>query len=502
MFERSKVPLSLLVFLVLASLLAGGAWGQAASSASSYRFPRIEPDPVLTRLAGDASAASTSPVPGTASPAPSLDLKTLEALSLYASGAAPADLSAFADALDREVAKAIATVGDVGDEYHRGEAILSYMHRNLLRRYVENQTRLDTLLRTGDFNCVSSAMLYMIIGRAAGLEVEGVKTPDHAFCTVVAGGVLVDVETTNRYGFDPGTKKEFTDSFGHATGFSYVPQHSYAKRTTIGDRELVSLILSNRISGSELTGRYFEAVPLGVDRYCLLGDAATKYFMIDRFQNYASSLNQGGRYAESLAFVRLVRDRWGEDDRYATLLRVLSNNLLGSMISKNDFQGARAMLADLRARGEITDADSQKYSRLLAANYLNDMIRKTPFDEALAEIKAAYADKSIGIVDFANFVVLVYQKEADARSKTQGALEAAALIDSALDLIPGEPRLTRIRDDYRYLYVVGVHNRFAESFNGKRYPEAKALIESALVDQPDSTVLKNDLALVTRTMAK
>ena len=77
---------------------------------------------------------------------------------------------------------------------------------------------------------------------------------------VTVDGTPVDVETTNVHGFDPGKKKEFTDSFGAVTGYSYVPPSNYADRTTISLQELLALVLYNRASEAAQQGRYREAV--------------------------------------------------------------------------------------------------------------------------------------------------------------------------------------------------------------------------------------------------
>ena len=66
--------------------------------------------------------------------------------------------------------------------------------------------------------------------------------------SVLVNGQQIDVETTNPFGFNPGARKDFTDSFGKVTGFAYVPPGNYSDRRSIGEKELLSLILYNRVS--------------------------------------------------------------------------------------------------------------------------------------------------------------------------------------------------------------------------------------------------------------
>jgi len=152
----------------------------------------------------------------------------------------------------------------------RGDYILLYVHQKFLRAYSLNQTRLDRVLKTGQFNCVSSGVLYSILARGCDLQTGAVAVKDHAFVTVRSGDETIDVETTNPYGFDPGNKREFQDQFGKVTGFVYTPPKNYRGRTSLNPLELVSLIFINRISSLESKKRYAEAVPLAVNRMALL----------------------------------------------------------------------------------------------------------------------------------------------------------------------------------------------------------------------------------------
>jgi hypothetical protein len=71
-----------------------------------------------------------------------------------------------------------------------------------LRGYGEDQSRLTELLRTKRYNCVSSALLYIVCARYCGLTVKGVTMPSHIFVQLVVGREeAIDVETTSNSGF-------------------------------------------------------------------------------------------------------------------------------------------------------------------------------------------------------------------------------------------------------------------------------------------------------------
>ena len=112
-------------------------------------------------------------------------------------------------------------------EEDRGRAVLKLLYQDVLKHYEAGQTKFDVALKTGNYNCVSSALLYMAAAKAAGLDVRGQKTPDHAFCSVYISGKRIDVETTNPYGFNPGSR-EAIEHENVIKGYYVVPKTYYS----------------------------------------------------------------------------------------------------------------------------------------------------------------------------------------------------------------------------------------------------------------------------------
>jgi hypothetical protein len=99
----------------------------------------------------------------------------------------------------------------IGDERERGAELLRRMHRHFLNAdqraplagYDADQSRLSELLRSGVYNCISSALLYLVLAEAAGLSSAGVIMPSHAYVQItLPDGHVADVETTAADGFD------------------------------------------------------------------------------------------------------------------------------------------------------------------------------------------------------------------------------------------------------------------------------------------------------------
>jgi hypothetical protein len=140
------------------------------------------------------------------------DAPALLALAVLASGA-PRDAGSYqryAQRVDAFVAQVRPAVDGAADEWHRGYELNRAMHRILspggggeLGGYDLAQSRVAGIFDTGKYNCISSAMLFVVLGREFGLPVRGVQVPTHAFVEMGApGGKVLEVETTSDTGFD------------------------------------------------------------------------------------------------------------------------------------------------------------------------------------------------------------------------------------------------------------------------------------------------------------
>ncbi|MDR1596542.1 MAG: hypothetical protein LBR99_02445, partial [Treponema sp.] len=136
--------------------------------AQTIQFPALEPDPQALEFARRGNYS----------------WQDLGEIALWASaiGTQGASNGAAQAELIRNTVTELLSMPDLGaDAKERGEFILTFVHQRFLKGYVENQTRLDEIFRTGRYNCVSSAVLYTVFAAALGLDVSGVMTKDHAF---------------------------------------------------------------------------------------------------------------------------------------------------------------------------------------------------------------------------------------------------------------------------------------------------------------------------------
>jgi tetratricopeptide (TPR) repeat protein len=137
----------------------------------------------------------------------SLESTTLLDAALLASGVPETEIPTAAKRIRSALAPAIARAKTEPTEAARGKALLVALHDTVLRRYELTATELDHLERTGEYNCLSSAIIYLVASEGLLRTARGVVTPHHAFVRVVIDGKTIDVETTSNAGFNPDRSK-------------------------------------------------------------------------------------------------------------------------------------------------------------------------------------------------------------------------------------------------------------------------------------------------------
>ncbi len=449
---------------------------------------------VLLLLGGSLFALRLEPLPqASAWPAAgsSLDREGLIDLALVLSGAPDSSLAAYKAQLSRWSAEFRSQVRPEWDDAKKAEALLQSLHTHLTA-YSTYQTRLDVLLDQGTFNCVSSAVAYMILGRDAGLDVQAVATIDHAFALVrLPGGRAVDVETTTRYGFDPGTKTEFTNSFGH-TGFVYVPPGNYAQRKTIGDRQLLGLLVQNRLVDFWTSGRPEDGVGPAIDRWTIEGTPEASKTLVDSFVNYASWLNDRRDYLGGLALIDPMVRWTGPGADAKKLVATFVNNQVAVLLDRQDWATAETLTATWLDRGFLTAAQAADERALIADNRLAKAARSLPAADAAQQIEAAFAQGLVPPGRRAELLAFAYGQAAQRVANEKGnraAWEYLAGLPAAHQSLPG---VAKAREVFSYNWGVDVHNRFAQLWNSGKTAEARQLLADALKEMPNNTLLKRD----------
>lgn len=433
------------------------------------------------------------PVAAWPSSGPALDQPGLADLSLVLSGASVDVLPTYRVVLDRWAAEFQSRGDATWTEAKKAESLLLFLHTKM-KAYSLYQTRLDVLLDRGTYNCVSSALVYMILGRSAGLDVQAVATDDHAFALVRLGdGREIDVETTTKYGFDPGSKTEFTDSFGQ-TGFAYVPPGHYNRRKTIGDRQLLGLLVQNRMADFQRVGKAEDAVGPAVDRWTVEGTPEAFRTLVDGFVNYGSWLNARREYGKGLDLVDKMAVWTGLVPEAKELAWAFLNNQVNTLLDRQDFAGAQTLTLAWKNRGFLTEAQASKTIEVVADRQLATGVKTLPYAQAAEQVDTAFGQGVITAARRQELLTFVYGQEVQ-KTAARGPQAALVFVRSLPAEVQAWPALTKAKEVYAYNWGVEIHNRFAQLWNAQKRDEARSLLREALELLPDNALLKKDLVL-------
>ncbi|MDR0456113.1 MAG: hypothetical protein LBH20_05470 [Treponema sp.] len=486
--------------LIMAALALFTA--QAAAFSQGTTFPRLEPDPKALeyyRLAEDGGCSWA----------------TLAQISLWASGDTSASNLEKIIAASETIKKSPELPETDKD---RAEYILGFMHKNIIKSYSLYQTRIDTMLSGGRYNCVSSAVLYMLLCESLGIHTSGVMTKDHALITVHLGELDIDVETTNARGFDPGNRKEFHDQFGKLTGFAYVPAKNYRDRQTISQIELVSLILSNRIADHERQNRFTEAVPIAIDRAALLmGNnlsivsmtktpetifTDSRKDLMDRLFNFGSALLKAGKEEECLRWAAAASPVYPDEERWQEFIMAAVNNYQAKLIRAGKLADARKFIDGQRPvlsgvnydKLDIVLIDSELFGRA------NQIRTAEDSDAVIDAVNQARNSGKIPEKRAVEIITFAVQKTAASISASPARNWRAAIqyMETMLSRLGANRELEQALNTYRSNLVVDYHNRFAAEWNKKNFDEAGRILNEGLAEFPDNRQLLADKQTVIR----
>ncbi len=377
--------------------------------------------------------------------------------------------------------------------YNKGEYILNWAYKNILNHYIEKQTSMDKLLDTGNYNCVSSAVFYLILSKEAGIETKTIETSDHAFCTVKTEKGWIDVETTTVFGFDPGIKKEFQKSFNQ-TGYSYVPPGNYHNRKQIGDKETVALILQNRMSALQKQNNHSEAVGIAIDRWILWENKTSQKDMNDAFRNWAAVLNNNGNYIDAFNFLKEVSEKYKLKDINRDLLYSLSYNELIEFTKNKNFPEAEYFLNS--SSKALPEQDLKKLKQILVQEQVSETVKNGSYEQSLPLVRQAYSSSGITRSVWKNWITVLHQNKAHEIAQSSGWWDAWQFLK---DLPQEEKTLSGIvsstntaHDNWSF----EVHNKFADLFNSKNTVHAEQVLLQALKKDPNNKYLLKDLSIL------
>jgi hypothetical protein len=316
------------------------------------------------------------------------DADALLALYLLASGDSRdwAIYQVYRNQIDRWLEET--ELGRVGSDSRRGRELFLGMHKNFFGpepealsvpdNYRAEQSQISGIFEEQRFNCISSAMLYIVIARKAGLEVDGVVLPSHAFVQLTTEtGEIIEIETTSLGGFGQVHDEAFYDS-SSGNWFSdrdlAPPTHrDYLERDIVSPRQLGLFNMTNQHT-SEDRMPYADRLRLAEMRAHQLPDdsAAQKSRIAYYYQEFAHFSDQRA-YRSALRMFDQVAPyladqsyRFPDDAEFGSLLTAVEAQMAETLIQQGRQEEGLELARHLLQTRELDDDPFRIENHLLS----------------------------------------------------------------------------------------------------------------------------------------
>lgn len=348
------------------------------------------------------------------------------------------------------------------DEMEKGDKILSFMYEKVLSSYNFDQTKMDVMLTSGVYNCVSASLLYLALATEFGLDARVQEVPRHSFVIVyTSDGKRITVETTNPYGFNPGQKR-LLERTSNSERYAVIPARTYANRTEISRRRAIGLVASNLDSLFNRTQDFEQAVPLSASAYFFVQQEKQK--VESDFQSICSNTavyaERANRAEEGLDFLEKIFVRYGISNHLSETYESLVHNIAAKNVNSGNFQAANETLEKRR-----------QYLSENEISRLENMIKES-----------------------------VYFSRAQEAAEQNDYLAAAEICSEGLEVLPNSTNLRNFRRVCLQNHGVEVHNQIVPLVNSRRYENALEILNQALSANPENRTLQNDLNRLNRMM--
>ena len=399
-------------------------------------------------------------------------------------------------------------------EEERGKAVLMLLYKNTLSEYNEDQSKINTVFETGYYNCVSSALIYMAAAKAAGLEVRGQKTPEHAFCSVYIKNKTtgkkhrIDVETTNPYGFNSGTTGSI--DYGDNMKMYYsVPASDYDNRQEVSDKVFVGLVANNLCADYQKSGDYFSAIPSMAALYNLVKDeksSAQRQIQEDFFGFPCSYIHDvsidldsysASKYEDIVSWFASFIKRWGKNTALQDNMDAACNNLIYLCFQEKNYDLANAAFTKLKpyiSKKQL--AESQEIITEILITSKTDGAephQKTEIIyDLLNSINLSSAQKKRLSAELENTWLIILTERMNNYEFREGYQDSL----TAQAQLPTSETFKQTTQIFYTDCIIDIHNVFVIQVNSGNYKEAIKTLEQGLSEFPENQTLLNDLAIL------
>lgn len=374
-----------------------------------------------------------------------LDQWTFAEAALLASGVSDAKKrSVYLTRLDELEVGARKAVAAAKTDSEKGEKLLRYLHaESLAKGYKAKQTDLSVLLDTQTYNCVSSAVLYNVIGRRLGLDLRAIEVPDHAFSILYIDTKHADVETTNKLGFNPSRDPAIQKELLKQTGFRYIADRHPEQRREVREAGLAAIIYYNHGVQASKEKRYGEALFLYFRALNLDPEftSAVKN-VLSALANWGVELSNANKFEQALAVVNVGLDLAPKD---ATLLRnrkAIWSERVTEAMEAGENERALALLQE--AHQQLPDGNFRAMQSWVFLRPAEKLVKQSRWENALALVESGLpqVDPDAGkeLLDWRRGLFLRWS---NAQLKQKEFAQSIKILERGRTIDSNDPRMTK-----------------------------------------------------------
>lgn len=215
------------------------------------------------------------------------------------------------------------TIESQSSIYGKGQKLLRAMHdryftkyrkdatTELIDGYDSEQSNVSAIFKRGQFNCVSSAILYMVLARYFYLDVQGIATMHHAFVQIIVSNHRpIEVETTSKNGYGQVHDKTFYETgfaaFSLTRNLAVPTYEDYLNRQVLSPLMLIAKNMNNQhtlASRMDKTARHrlFE-----IRGYLDKDTAAAQVNRLGVYQNSLIALFKARRHSKAEELTQII----------------------------------------------------------------------------------------------------------------------------------------------------------------------------------------------------
>lgn len=358
--------------------------------------------------------------------------------------------------------------------------------------YDADQSRLAGIFETGVYNCISSALLYAVLARHFGLDMQGVLLPSHAFIQVNSPDGAIDVETTSPAGFGEQHTEAFyarqSAQWHQVRDLPAVTYEDYLNRTRVS---LTALAAKNMLNQHTATGLmpYSDGARLAeISAYIQPRDSLAQEKRLHFYNNELHRLATNNHWDTlkrlfATTYASVVNDA-GQLGAYAPLTEPLLYFQLGALRThahNADEPAALAVLDDLLREHPVLPNQQADIETDIAGSMhvlAGQLVAQGHFEQALALVPTLTA-RLPAYSDWNNITRFVYLKWV---AQFWDAKQWQEVIYVATDWWE-EPGLTGDDKAFEVLSLAH-HNLVLEALNNGEQTTANAHIELCEVSLP------------------